>query len=179
MTGLPAWHEEAISKSHDRRSFDCGDGDLNQFLAQYARQAHEAGSAKTYCAVVTAQPAKVLGFYTISPAQIEFAAVPMQSRPRTAGRYPFGCFRLGRLAVDRSCQGRGLGSQLLASALERCCRASKEVGGTALLIDAKDDAGAGWYEGFGALRLLDRPLSLVLTYAEYNRARVMAGLEPL
>lgn len=179
MTSLPGWREEAVAKSHDRRRFDCGHADLNAILAQYARQAHESGSAKTYCAVAVDNPSRVLGFYTISPAQIAFHELPTATRPRATGRHPFGCFRLGRLAVDRSCQGKGLGSQLLACTLERCARASLEVGGTALLIDAKDDTSAAWYESFGALRLEERPLSLVLSYAVYNKARVLAGLPRL
>jgi hypothetical protein len=31
---LPAWHEESIGKSHDRKGFDRGDGELNEFLAK-------------------------------------------------------------------------------------------------------------------------------------------------
>jgi len=45
---VPAWREEPIGKRHDRKGFDCGQAELNTFLAQYARQAHEGGSAKTY-----------------------------------------------------------------------------------------------------------------------------------
>jgi len=58
-------------------------------------------------------------------------------------------------------------------------RVSAEVGGTALLVDAKDAAAARWYSLYGALPLDDRPLSLVISYAEYNRARQAAGLPPL
>jgi hypothetical protein len=58
-------------------------------------------------------------------------------------------------------------------------RVSLEVGGTALLIDAKDDAAARWYQLYGAMPLDDRPLSLVIPYVEFNRARVAAGLPPI
>ena len=43
--------------------------------------------------------------------------------------------------------------------------AAQEVGGVALLIDAKNDRAAEWYESYGAVRLLDAPLSLVLPFA--------------
>lgn len=46
-------------------------------------------------------------------------------------------FRLGRLAVDKSMQGQGLGAQLLLSAGKRCIQAALQVGSVALLIDAK------------------------------------------
>lgn len=71
-------------------------------------------------------------------------------------------FRLGRLAVSQALQGRGLGGDLLLAAGERAIAVAREVGGVALAIDAKDDRAAGWYERFGALRLLDDPLKLVL-----------------
>jgi hypothetical protein len=57
-------------------------------------------------------------------------------------------------------QGRGLGGALLLRAATRCIRVADEVGGVAL--DAKNDRVAQWYAGYGALALLDAPLSLVL-----------------
>jgi ribosomal protein S18 acetylase RimI-like enzyme len=74
-------------------------------------------------------------------------------------------FRLGRLAVDRSAQGRRLGGALLLHAANRCIRVAQDVGGVALLIDAKNDRAARWYESYGALRMDDAPLSLVLPLA--------------
>ena len=76
--------------------------------------------------------------------------------------YDVPVFRLGRLAVDRSAQGRGLGGELLLAAGERALAVSTQVGGTALAIDAKDEHAAGWYERFGAVALLDDPLKLIL-----------------
>jgi ribosomal protein S18 acetylase RimI-like enzyme len=64
-------------------------------------------------------------------------------------------FRLECLAVDRTVQGQGLGGQLLSAAGRRCLLAAAEVGGVALLIDAKNERVAGWYEAYRALPLLD------------------------
>jgi GNAT superfamily N-acetyltransferase len=74
-------------------------------------------------------------------------------------------FRLGRLAVDETMQGRDLGGALLLRAAHRCIRVAEDVGGVALLIDAKNDRAARWYESYGALRLEDAPLSPVLPLA--------------
>ena len=71
-------------------------------------------------------------------------------------------FRLARLAVDLKVQGQGLGGQLLLSAGKRCLLASAQVGGVAMLIDAKNAKIAAWYARYGALPLLDAPLSLLL-----------------
>ena len=176
---VPAWREEPISKKHDRKGFDCGQDELNTFIAQYARQSHEGGSAKTYCAIDVADGKTIFGFYTIGPGQVEMHQVPVAVRPGGGGRHAFGGFRLARLAVAKVYQGQQLGGHLLARAVGRCMKVSAEVGGTALLIDAKDEKGAAWYSLYGAVPLDDRPLSLVITYAEFNRARVAAGLPPL
>ena len=155
------WREEALSRQHDRAGFDCGVPALNEYLQRYARQQHEGGGAKTFVAVAPDAPAVILGYYTMSPGAIAFAKTPARLT-RRLGRYEVPVFRLGRLAVSHEVQGRGLGADLLLAAGERALAVAQLVGGVALAIDAKDERAATWYERFGALRLLDDPLKLVL-----------------
>jgi GNAT superfamily N-acetyltransferase len=171
---LPEWREVPISKGHDRDSFDCGEGDLNEFLRAHARQSHEKGGAKTFVATPVGEGKRVLGFYTLSPACIDYARTPALVKKGLA-RYDVPVFRLGRLAVDRAVQGQGLGGQLLLAAGRRCLLAAAEVGGVALLIDAKNKLVAGWYEAYGALPLLDAPQSLLLPLATVEAALRAAG----
>lgn len=168
------WREEPIGRRHDRRGFGCGSPPLNAYLARYARRNHESGGAKTFVAVPPGEPARVLGYYSISPGAIEFARVPA-TLTRRLGRYEVPVFRLARLAVDRSAQGRGLGGELLLAAGERALTVAAEVGGVALAIDAKDERVARWYGRFGAVRLLDDPLKLVLPLAVVADAIARAG----
>jgi len=158
---VKAWREEPIGKRHDREAFDCGDAALNEFLRRYARKSHEMGGAKTFLAIDDAGSQTILGYYSLSPASIAYARTPEIIR-RGLARHDVPAFRLARLAVDLRVQGRGLGGQLLLSAGKRCLLASEEVGGVAMLIDAKTTRVAGWYASYGALPLLDAPLSLVL-----------------
>ncbi|MGO9744059.1 MAG: GNAT family N-acetyltransferase [Roseiarcus sp.] len=163
MTALP-WDEAPIAKRHDRAGFDCGDADLNIYLQKFARQNHQSGGAKCFVAAPADAPARILGFYTLSPASLEYARTPALAKKGLA-RYDVPVFRLGRLAVDKSMQGRGLGGALLLRAAHRCIRVAEDVGGVALLIDAKNDHAARWYESYGGLRSDDAPLSLVLPLA--------------
>ena len=163
------WREEPIGRVHDRKQFDCGSSDLNEYLARYARQNHKSGGAKTFVAVSPEEPRRVLGFYSISPGAIEFAHVPAELTKRL-GRYDVPAFRLARLAVDLSMQGRGFGGELLLAAGERALAVAEEVGGVALAIDAKDRKAAQWYERFGASPLLDDPLKLILPLATIAKA---------
>ena len=171
---LPPWHEEPIAKRHDREAFDCGDVALNDFLRRHARQAHDQGGAKTFLAMRNDGATRVMGFYSLSPASVEFSRVPEVVKCGLV-QHDMPVFRLSRLAVDQSMQGKGLGGQLLLSASRRCLRASQEVGGVALLIDARNEGVAHWYARYGALPLLDTPLSLLLPMLTIRTALETAG----
>lgn len=166
---IPPWHEEAIRKDHDREAFDCGDDALNEFLRRHARKSHEFGGAKTFLAIGDSDHKTVLGFYSLSAASVEHARTPEIVR-RGLARHEVPGFRLARLAVNRSLQGQGLGGQLLLAAGKRCLRVATEVGGVMLVIDAKNDRVARWYAAYGALPLLDAPLTLVLPLATIQTA---------
>jgi GNAT superfamily N-acetyltransferase len=84
-------------------------------------------------------------------------------------------FRLARLAVDRRFQGQGIGGQLLLAAGKRCLLAATEVGGVVMVIDAKNERVAAWYAGYGAVPLLDAPLSLLLPLATIDAALKKGG----
>jgi len=127
------WREEALTRQHDRAGFDCGAPALNEYLQRYARQNHESGGAKTFVAVPPKKPTVPLGYYTISPGAIAFVKTPA-AVTRTLGRYEVPVFRLGRLAVSRTAQGRGLGGELLLAAGARALAVAQEVGGVALAI---------------------------------------------
>ncbi len=171
---LPAWHEEPIGKRHDRESFDCGEEALNGFLRRYARKSHELGGAKTFLAIDSTNNETILGFYSLSPASIEYIRTPEIVRRRLA-HHDVPAFRLARLGVDLSVQGQGLGGQLLLAAGRRCLLAAAEVGGVALLIDAKNERGARWYAGYGAVPMLDNQLSLLLPLSTIEAALKAAG----
>jgi len=170
---VKSWHEETVSKKHDRETFDCGDEALNEFLRRYARKSHERGGAKTFLAIEDAGDT-ILGFYSLSPASVDYARTPEILR-RGLARHEVPGFRLARLAVDRRFQGQGIGGQLLLAAGRRCLWAAAEVGGVVLVIDAKNKRVAGWYAGYGAVPLLDAPLTLLLPLATIEAALRKAG----
>jgi GNAT superfamily N-acetyltransferase len=158
------WEEAPLAKHHVRATFDCGNAELNVYLQRYARQNHDSGGAKCFVATPADTPTLVLGFYTLSPGSLEYSRTPALVKKGLA-RYDVPVFRLGRLAVDQKFQRRGLGGALLLRAAARCIRVADEIGGVGLLIDAKNDRVAQWYAGYGALPMLDAPLSLVLPLA--------------
>lgn len=172
MSGF-LWHEEPIGKTHERAEFDCGNKSLNRYFRRYARQNHIKGGAKTFLAVED-ETSRILGFYSLSPASLVYDSVP-ELLTRGLARHDVPVYRLGRLAVDRSVQGKGLGGQLLLAAGRRCLLVASQAGGVGLLIDAKDAISAEWYVSYGAVALKEDPLSLLMPLATIHLALTEAG----
>ncbi len=171
---LSAWHEEPISRKHDRKVFDCGDAAMNDFLRRYARQSHDRGGAKTILAIDDADNKTILGFYSLAPGALAYAETPEMMR-RGLAQHDVPGFRLARIATHVRLQGQGLGGQLFAAAARRCLRASAEVGGVVLIIDAKNERAARWYAGYGAVPLNNKPLTLVISLATFEAELKAAG----
>lgn len=146
---------------HDCAGFDCGVAVLNDYLAKFATQHRRRGISQTYVLVDPDAPSVVLGYYTLSAAQIDVAQLSNSDRKRLP-RYPIPCFRMGRLACRKDQQGRGLGRLLIGCAVERCVKAREEVASYALIVDAKDDGVKAFYEHYGFIACVDQPRTLYL-----------------
>ncbi len=164
---VPIWREEPISKSHDRAAFDCGDGQMNDFLCRHARQSHDQNASKTFCAIDISFPNTILGFYTITPSAVAHDDAPA-AMVKGLARHEVSGFKLARIATDIMVAGHGLGGQLLAAAALRCLRIATQVGGVLLIIDAKSERAAKWYAGYGAEPLRDKALTLVMPLTTFT-----------
>jgi GNAT superfamily N-acetyltransferase len=150
-----------LAGDHDRQGFDCGRQELNDWLRQVARQHQDKGLSKTFVAVREEAPTGICGYYALTLAEIESRHLPDAWRKRLPRRIPG--VRLGRLAVDRRYQGKGLGELLLVDALTRARRIYAEAGGIGLFVDALDERAAGYYLHFGCDACPDNPLLLFLS----------------
>ncbi len=146
---------------HHRAAFTCGVPALDEYLHRLAEQHRRRGISAAYVMVDSAQPAAILGYYTLSAAEVDAERLTAADRKRLP-RYPVPCFRLGRLAVSQASQGRGLGRLLLACAVDRCLNARKQVAAYALVVDAKDESAKTFYTHYGFKSLLDAALTLYL-----------------
>lgn len=130
---------EPISPVHDLSQFDCGVPVLDDWLRQRSWR-NESRFSRTY---VVCEGARVTGFYCISAGSVERARVPGKLRRNAPDSVPVAV--IGRLAVDRTYAGRGLGADLLADALRRIAGAAGVIGIAAVLVQAKDEAAKAWY----------------------------------
>ena len=153
--------EEFLTRDHDRKSFDCGSHEINEFLRRYARQNAAMGVAQTFVLVAPQQPRTILGYYSLSTAQIDFEQISEAHRGRLP-KYPVPAARMGRLGVDRRHHGKGIGSRLLGLAIRRCQAIRKEIGLVVLAVDAKDDTAAAFYRHHGFTPVEEKPHTLYL-----------------
>lgn len=151
----------ALGKTQDRAAFACGSAALDRYLHQQARQDADKRVAAPF--VLTEPPSlRVLGYYTLSASVVSADELP-EALAKKLPRYPqLPVTLLGRLAVDSSMKGRGIGQFLLLDALRRSLGAAAEIAAMAVLVDAKDDASDAFYRHFGFVPLQRRPRRLFL-----------------
>lgn len=141
---------EPLARNHEREAFDCGIPTLNDYLHRQATQDVRRGVSRVYVAR-NRNLSRVLGYYTLSATSFGKKNLP-EAEARRLPHYPIPAALLGRLAVDRSCQGQGLGKYLLFDAFHRMLQAAEMLAVYALVVDAKDDKARAFYEHYGFLR---------------------------
>jgi ribosomal protein S18 acetylase RimI-like enzyme len=151
-----------LSPDHDRLAFSCGVEALDRYLQAQAGQDIRRHIANCFVAS-PAHTSIVAGYYTFSAASVPIVDLPEQETKRLP-RYPVvPAALIGRLAIDRQYRGRRLGAALLFDAIERACRSEAAI--FAVIVDAKDEQAAAFYQHHGFKRFAGRPRSLFLPTA--------------
>jgi GNAT superfamily N-acetyltransferase len=144
---------ERFSRAHDRSQFDCGVEILNQWLVTLVSQYERRDLARTYVAVIPGEKL-IRGYYAIANHRVSYEALPAD-QAQGLPRIDVPVILLGRLAVDRSTQGQGLGEFLLIDALRRASHIAEQIGVRAVEVHAIDEAARGFYLKYGFVPLLD------------------------
>lgn len=155
------WAIEPFDRlQHDRTGFDCGLPPLNDWLATKVSQFEKKDLARTYVLVETGKTT-VKGFYALSNHTVVYEALP-EDQTKGLPQIDMPVVLIGRLAIDRSVQGRGLGEFLLIDALRRAEYLAKKIGIRAVEVDAINEAAKLFYQRYGFLALKDDPRHLFL-----------------
>lgn len=149
---------EILKSNHHKKSFNCAQEDLNNFLKKYASQHQKSGTSKTYVALDNED--NIFGFYCLSSTSISFELID-EALTKRLPRYPLPSIVIGRFAVDISMQGKGVGKYLLAHALRQVAKVSQLIGVNFVIIHAKDQKAAKFYQHFGFTALSSNPLTLI------------------
>jgi len=145
-----------LAPTHEVGAFACGDKDIDSFIAVRARREQEQQLSQVY--VMTATSNQVLAYFTLSPLSIRITPPLLERLGIGAIPYPLvGGYLLGRLGVDQSIAGNGIGSALTIHAARIARNQARHVGGVLLAVDPKTDRLVTWYEKLGFIRLAPPP----------------------
>lgn len=143
---------------HDRRDFDCGESDLNDYLKFTARQHMDKGYAQVWVAVSEQASPRIIGYYTLSTS-----ALQPEEAPGKPSIKKIPVVLLGRLAVDNRYKGQQIGVRLLFHAQRSTLLLSRRIGIHALVVDALDEQAAAFYRKYDFKELTTGPLHLYKT----------------
>jgi GNAT superfamily N-acetyltransferase len=139
---------EPLGAQHDRLSFNCGNAALDQYLRQQAGQDIRRDLARIWVAVGDENPARILGYFTLSATSVSREDFPDNLGKRLP-KYPIPAALIGRFAIDRDYAGIGLGRALLGRAIGMLLGMSRKMALTVVIVDPIDESAAGFYGRFG------------------------------
>jgi predicted GNAT family N-acyltransferase len=147
---------------HDRAAFSCGKKPLDDYIRQQASQDFKRKLAAVFVVLPRDAPERVIAYYTLSNRELKLTQLPADIAKK-AGRYnSLPVTLLGRMAVDSTQQGKGLGDFVLVDTLKRSLRATSEVASFAVFVEAKDEDSLQFYLKYGFIQLPENKLKLFL-----------------
>jgi len=147
-----------LTAEHRLDDFACGVDSLDDWLKRRARPNQVSGASRTY---VVAEGDKVVGYYCLASGALALNDAPVPVRCNMPDPVPIAV--LGRLAIDKSCQGRGLGAALLQDAVLRTIHASDILGIRGLMVHALSGEAKAFYEHHGFVASPSQPMTLMLS----------------
>ncbi len=167
----PAYAFVELDKNiHDRKGFDCGEGQLNTFLQQFAARHRAAGISKTMVLLSKGNNTDICAYYTLSHTEIERQTLP-KAVAKKLPHYPIPVMLIAQLAVNQRAQGQGLGKVTLISALKHCYAINQHLPSNAIVVDALGQGVHRFYEqyGFQILDTQDKRIRLFLPMGTVGR----------
>ena len=155
---------EPLSPEHELEAFTSGVAPLDEWLKRRARRNEAEGASRTF---VTCTGLRVVGYYSLAAASMLRAAATAKVRRNMPEPVP--AVLIGRLAVDRAWQGKGLGADLLRDAVLRIVGAAETVGARAILVHAISPDAKAFYEHHGFRASPVEPMTLMITVEEAQR----------
>lgn len=151
---------EPLGREHDRSKFFCGQAGLDDWFRRRAGQDQRRDLARVFVAVDS--ELGVVGFYSLSSFKLEFDDLPEELVRRLPRYNGVPAALIGRLARDDRVRGKGVGALLLADAVRRILGAARSLAVFAIMVDAKGERSAAFYEEFGFRRFPLNPNRLFL-----------------
>jgi GNAT superfamily N-acetyltransferase len=152
---------EPLGDHHDIASFGCGVASLDEWLRRRARPNQVSGASRTF---VAWRGDRVVAYYALASGAVAVAAASGRFRRNMPD--PIPVVILGRLAIDSSEHGHGLGRALFRDAALRILNAADAIGIRGILVHAISERAKKFYISLG---FEDSPLdsmTLMVTLAD-------------
>jgi GNAT superfamily N-acetyltransferase len=161
---MPLTRPEPLAEIHELNDFFSGVTSLDDWLKRRARANQVSGASRTY---VVADGRKVVAYYTLASGAI--ATADSVGRFRRNMPDPIPVVVLGRLAADRSQQGRGLGRALFRDCAMRVAQAADMIGIRGIVVHAISDQAKAFYQTLGFDPSPAEPMTLMVTLADIRQ----------
>ena len=156
---------ETLADRHDIASFSCGVSSLDEWLRRRARANQVSGASRTF---VACRGDRVVAYYALASGAVAVAAASGRFRRNMPD--PIPVVVLGRLAIDVSEQGHGLGRALFRDAGLRILGAADIIGIRGILVHAISDEAKGFYISLGFEPSPLDAMTLMVTLADVGAA---------
>ena len=146
---------EPLNDDHQIEGFASGAPALDVWLKRKARANQASGASRAF---VLCRGERVVGYHALAAGSVSHELAPRKVRQNMPD--PIPVIVLGRLAIDATEQGNGLGRALLRDAVLRITAAADEVGIAAVLVHALNDRAKAFYLGAGFAESVGEPMTL-------------------
>ena len=158
---MPLSPPTPLADLHELNDFFSGVPSLDDWLKRRARANQLSGASRTF---VVIENHNVVGYYALASGAI--------AAPSSVGRFrrnmpdPIPVAVLGRLAIDRSWQGKGLGRALFRDCALRVAHAADTIGIRGIVVHAISDQAKAFYLALGFDPSPAEPMTLMVTLAD-------------
>lgn len=152
---------EPLASHHDLEPFASGVGSLDQWLRRRALKNQATGASRTF---VACEGQRVVAYYALAASAVTVEVASGRFRRNMPD--PIPVVVLGRLAVDRSRHGEGLGRALVQDAARRVIQAADAIGVRGMIVHALSAEARAFYERTGFEPSPLDPMVLMVTLAD-------------
>lgn len=153
---------EPLDSKHNRAAFSCGETHIDNYIRYSAGKHAKNDFVKVYVASKKDSDV-VIGYYALGPHAIDATSLPPEFIKKIPKWPLISAIYISMVGVDNSCQGKGLGSFLIADAFKRCIQAAGIIGGHFVVLDAINEKAARLYRRCGFVELPSQPLRMLVS----------------
>ncbi|MBB3659991.1 GNAT superfamily N-acetyltransferase [Rhizobium sp. BK650] len=154
-----------LADHHELSEFNCGVVELDDWLRRRARSNQTSGASRTF---VVCEESRVIAYYALASGAVKQPEAPGRFRRNMPEPIPVAV--LGRLAIDQSYHGRGIGRALVRDAGLRLLNAAEVLGIRGMLVHAISEDARAFYEAVGFLSSPSDPMMLMVGLQDISNA---------